>query len=52
MLFSLQDLNRLPQNVMPALIEGHEEEDESDVEQDDIEEDVRFFLLFTSQFRQ
>ncbi|KAK6736511.1 hypothetical protein RB195_019286 [Necator americanus] len=36
-----QDLNRLPQNLMPALIEGHEEEDESDVEQDDMEEEVR-----------
>ncbi|EPB78052.1 hypothetical protein ANCCEY_02835 [Ancylostoma ceylanicum] len=35
----LLDLNRFPQNVMPALIEDHEEEDESDVEQDDIEED-------------
>lgn len=30
---------------MPALIEGHEEDDEDDVEQDDIEEDVRFLFF-------
>ncbi|WKX96715.1 hypothetical protein Q1695_012841 [Nippostrongylus brasiliensis] len=34
-----QDMNVLPQHLMPALIEGHEEDDEEDVEQDDIEED-------------
>lgn len=34
-----QDMNRLPHHLMPALIEGHEEDDEDDVEQDDIEED-------------
>ncbi|KAK6011720.1 hypothetical protein OSTOST_23184, partial [Ostertagia ostertagi] len=35
-----QDMNILPQHLMPALIEGHEEDDEEEVEQDDIEEDV------------
>ncbi|XGW08417.1 hypothetical protein V3C99_011052 [Haemonchus contortus] len=34
-----QDMNILPQHLMPALIEGHEEDDEEEVEQDDIEED-------------
>ncbi|CAI4223169.1 unnamed protein product [Auanema sp. JU1783] len=34
-----QDMNRMPSNLMPTLIEEHEEEDESDVAQEDIDED-------------
>ncbi|KJH44446.1 Amiloride-sensitive sodium channel [Dictyocaulus viviparus] len=38
---AMQDMNRLPQNLMPALIEGNEEDDEDDVDQEEIDEDVR-----------
>uniref|UniRef100_A0A1I7X4S2 RING-type domain-containing protein n=1 Tax=Heterorhabditis bacteriophora TaxID=37862 RepID=A0A1I7X4S2_HETBA len=34
-----QDMNRLPMNLMPTLIEEYEEEDEHDVGQEDIEEE-------------
>ncbi|CAB3405011.1 unnamed protein product [Caenorhabditis bovis] len=33
-----QDMNRLPLNIMPALIQEQEEEDEDDVEQEEFEE--------------
>ncbi|VDM62301.1 unnamed protein product [Angiostrongylus costaricensis] len=39
---AMQDLNRLPQNLMPALIEGSEQEDEDEVDQDEIDEDVSY----------
>eukprot|EP00080_Pristionchus_pacificus_P011112 PDM71132.1 del-10 [Pristionchus pacificus] len=35
-----QDMNRLPRNLMPPLIEEGEEEDEGDVEEEDIENEV------------
>ncbi|CAP23898.1 Protein CBG02656 [Caenorhabditis briggsae] len=37
-----QDMNRLPQNLMPALIEEQEEDDEDDVEQEELDENVSF----------
>lgn len=37
-----QDMNRLPQNLMPALIEEQEEEDEDDVEQEELDENISF----------
>ncbi|GMR36914.1 hypothetical protein PMAYCL1PPCAC_07109, partial [Pristionchus mayeri] len=36
-----QDMNRLPRNLMPPLIEEGEEEDEGDVEEEDIENEFR-----------
>ncbi|KAJ1368297.1 hypothetical protein KIN20_029402 [Parelaphostrongylus tenuis] len=41
---AMQDLNRLPQNLMPALIEGNEQDDEDDVDQDEMDEDKAAYL--------
>lgn len=35
-----QDMNRMPTNIMPAVIEETEEEDEHEVTQEDIEDDI------------
>lgn len=40
----IQDMNRLPRNLMPPLIEEGEEEDEGDVEEEDIENEVNIFI--------
>ncbi|CAL2032429.1 unnamed protein product [Caenorhabditis brenneri] len=37
-----QDMNRLPQNLMPALIEEQEEDDEDDVDNEELDENVSF----------
>uniref|UniRef100_A0A8R1EJM3 Amiloride-sensitive sodium channel n=2 Tax=Caenorhabditis japonica TaxID=281687 RepID=A0A8R1EJM3_CAEJA len=37
-----QDMNRLPQNLMPALIAEEEEDDEDDVEQEELDENDSF----------
>lgn len=37
-------MNRLPENIMPPVIDDEEEDDESDVEEEDIDNDVSFLI--------
>lgn len=41
----LKDMNQLPSNILPPLIEDEEQEDEGDVDEDNLDNDVSSLFL-------